>query len=303
LGFSLIEVLVVLGIIGVVLALLMPIFAMGRESARAVSCRNNMKQMGISLHVYQSTHERFPIGFIAQPGSDPLNTDPGWGWTAMLLPHLEQSGLYSGLDFRRSIVSTAMLTAGRTTLRTLVCPADRAAGEFTVTSEDGKPMGSASTTSYTGCYGAGGDIEREPGRGNGFFVRNRALQLDDFGDGLSNTIAVGERAAMLTKSTWVGAFNGAVCRITPGGPSRSRKLGQGGVQVLARIGDKPLNDPNSDPDDFFSPHPDGINFLMGDGAVRFVRFSVDRATLRAMATRNGDELLVEAKRQVSAKNP
>jgi prepilin-type processing-associated H-X9-DG protein len=73
--------------------------------------------------------------------------------------------------------------------------------------------------------------------------------------------------------------------------------------VLAHVGDKPLNSNDSDPDNFFSPHADGANFLMGDGAVRFVRLSIAPATLRALASRNGDDLVNETKRSPAARNP
>ncbi len=131
----------------------------------------------------------------------------------------------------------------------------------------------------------------QPQRGNGFFVRNRGFTLDDFEDGLSNTFAIGERAATHTKTAWVGAIDGADCRISPGATSHSREISRGAVQVLAHIGDKPLNSLDSNPDEFFSPHVGGVHFLMGDCAVRFVRSAISQATLRAHATRNGDELI------------
>jgi prepilin-type N-terminal cleavage/methylation domain-containing protein len=295
-GFSLIELLVVFAIAGVILALLMPALTGGRETARTVSCRNNMKQIGLGLHTYQFFQERFPMGFVAWKNDDPLKTDPGWGWSSMFLSHMEGSSVFSAIDFKRSIGSSVSQTAAVVNLRTFVCPSDRGAGDFNATTEDGKFLGTLATTSYAGNYGSGGDVASQPGRGNGFFVRNRAFALDDFQDGLSNTFAVGERAAFHTKTSWNGAVDGAVCRITPGAPSRSKKIGRGAVQVLAHIGDKPLNSPDSDPDEFFSGHQGGVHFIMGDGAVRFVRSSIHQATLRAHASRNGGELISDGKR-------
>ncbi len=294
-GFSVIELLVVVGIIGVVLALLMPSITGGRDSARSVTCRNNMKQVGLALHTYQSFQERFPMGYVAWKNDDPLKTDPGWGWSAMFLPHMESSSVFSAIDFARPVANAVGVTVGAVHLRTYVCPSDRAAGDFNVTTEDGKFLGTLGTTSYVGCYGSGGDVAGQPGKGNGFFVRNRAFTFDDFEDGLSNTFAVGERAALHTKTSWMGAVDGAVCRITPGAPSRSRQIGRGAVQVLAHIGDRPLNSLDSDPDEFFSGHKGGAHFLMGDGAVRFVRSTIHQATLRALASRNGGELFSEVK--------
>ena len=290
-GFSLIELLMVVGIILIILALLMPALAGGRDAARSVACRNNLKQIGLALHVYQNLHEKFPIGYVARKNPDPLKSDPGWGWQVRILPHMEQSSVYGLVDFSRSIADSALLTVSITRFSCYVCPADRETGEFTLTTADGKKIGSATTSSYVGCYGAGGDITNDPGGGNGFFVRNKAFALDNFQDGLSSTFAVGERAALFTKSTWAGVIETAACRITPGAPTRSRKVGLGAVQILARVGDKPLNSPDSDPEDFFSPHVGGGHFLMGDGSVRFVRKTIRQEMFRAYATRAGGEMI------------
>ncbi len=292
-GFSLIELLVVLGIICVVLALLMPAITGGRENANAASCRNKMKQIGLALHIFQYFLERFPMGYVARKTADPLKTDPGWAWSTMILVHMEQNPLYRTIDFNRPTDSPANARIGATDLNVFGCPSDRGTASFTVMTEDGKALGTHSPASYAGNYGSGGDVAGQPGTGNGFFVRNRCFTLDDFEDGLSNTFAVGERAALHTKTSWIGAVEGAACRITPGAPSRSRQVGRGAAQVLAHIGDKPLNSLDSGPDDFFSPHVGGGHFLMGDGAVRFVRSTINQATLRAHASRNGDELISE----------
>jgi prepilin-type N-terminal cleavage/methylation domain-containing protein len=294
-GFSLIELLVVLGIGFVILALLMPAITGGRETANAASCRNTMKQLGLALHLYQNAQERFPMGYVAWKSDDPLKTDPGWAWPAMILPHLEQNPMHRTIDFNGSLDTAAGLRIGATTLRAFKCASDRAAVNFRATTETGETVATLAPMSYAGNYGSGGDVAGQPGRGNGFFVRNRCFVLDDFEDGLSNTIAVGERATMHTKTTWAGAFDGAVCRITPGASSQSKKIGRGAVQVLAHVGDKPLNSLDSDPDEFFSPHVGGVHFLMGDGAVRFIRSTISQATLRAHASRNGVELISDAK--------
>jgi type II secretory pathway pseudopilin PulG len=297
-GFGLIESLVVVVIAAVVLALLLPAMTAGREASRSMACRNVLRQMGLALHTYQNYQERFPMGFVAWKGDNPLKTDPGWAWGAIILPELDCENLHKSLDFQ---VSISMGVAGAQTapiikLDRFLCPSDRGGGGFAATSEDGKIFGTFGATSYAGNYGSGGDVAARPGEGNGFFVRNRCFALDDFEDGLSNTFAIGERAAMHTKTAWVGAIDGAVCRITPGAPSRSKMIGRGAVQVLAHIGDKPLNSLDSELDEFFSPHLGGVHFLMGDGAVRFFRSTINHATLRAHATRNGDELISDGKR-------
>jgi hypothetical protein len=89
----------------------------------------------------------------------------------------------------------------------------------------------------------------------------------------------------------MGVIEDGVCTITPGGPSRSRAIGRGAVQVLAHATAKKLNGTDSDPDEFYSGHPGGLLFLMGDAGVRFVRTSIHPAVYQAQATRNGGEVI------------
>ena len=98
-GFTLIELLVVIAIIAVLIALLLPAVQAAREAARRAGCASNMRQMGLALHNYQIAHDSFPMGYVAQSDTDPYDTSPGWGWAAMILPHLEQSSLFDSANF------------------------------------------------------------------------------------------------------------------------------------------------------------------------------------------------------------
>jgi prepilin-type N-terminal cleavage/methylation domain-containing protein len=92
-GFTLIELLVVISIIGVLIALLLPAVQMAREAARRSQCVNNLKQMGIALHSYHGTHQVFPPGYVSNYDTSGNDTGPGWGWSAMFLPSMEQKPL------------------------------------------------------------------------------------------------------------------------------------------------------------------------------------------------------------------
>ncbi|MFH1266358.1 MAG: DUF1559 domain-containing protein, partial [Planctomycetota bacterium] len=88
-GITIIELLVVVGIIGVLIALLLPAVQAAREAARRAQCADRVRQLGLALHLHHTAYGYLPSGWVA---SKP-NGDPGWGWGAMLLPLLEQEAL------------------------------------------------------------------------------------------------------------------------------------------------------------------------------------------------------------------
>src|SRR5262249_52927656 len=138
------------------------------------------------------------------PG-DPTDTDPGWGWAALLLPHLERDDLFRQFDLRVPTRDPRYEQLRTTVLPMFVCPSDWGAGVYTMVSDLGQPMGQAATNSYAACYGSGRYIALQSDRGNGLFFRNSRIRFADITDGSSNTVAIGERAALLTRTPWVGA--------------------------------------------------------------------------------------------------
>ena len=101
-GFTLIELLVVIAIIAVLIALLLPAVQAAREAARRSQCVNNLKQLGLAMHNYESTHQSFPLGGNNGPGGPTTYDNRYWGaWSTqtMLLPYMEQTAIYQAINF------------------------------------------------------------------------------------------------------------------------------------------------------------------------------------------------------------
>lgn len=100
-GFTLVELLVVIAIIGVLVGLLLPAVQAAREAARRMSCSNNLKQIGLAFHNYESTFQTLPpggLGWINDDAPDAKKDDDGYGFLCFLLPYIEQQALYDQVD-------------------------------------------------------------------------------------------------------------------------------------------------------------------------------------------------------------
>jgi hypothetical protein len=169
------------------------------------------------------------------------------------------------------------------------CPTDAYAGLFVVNDELNAPVGDAWTNSYAACFGSFGLINVDPDNGSGLFQRNSHRRMRDCIDGTTNTLAIGERGAILTKTPWAGVMTGGTCRTRPGAPVYTAATEKAPAMVLARIGNRYINDPYSEPYDFFSPHHRVAYFVFADGSVHGISSDVDLAVLHALATRDGNE--------------
>src|SRR5438094_479446 len=95
-GFTLVELLVVIAVIGTLIGLLLPAVQKTREAASRLKCKNNLRQIGLALHNYHDRAGVFPPGYASLVGPNGPADDrgPGWGWAAFILPELEQDNLY-----------------------------------------------------------------------------------------------------------------------------------------------------------------------------------------------------------------
>lgn len=299
-GFTLIELLVVISIIGILIGLLLPAVQAAREAARKAQCQNNLHQIGIALHAYESSWGAFPMGYQAWPNANPLMTSPGWGWGTAILAQMEARPVFDAINIGLPVENPANQTGRLVEFKNFICPSDRETGRFFVSRSDGTPIAEAYTNSYAGNYGSGGtraqapvmgNIARYPKNGTGVFVCDKSFRVSDIRDGLSQTFAIGERSSGLTQAPWAGVMSGSVLALSHRAPTMNRTVEPGGTQVLARAGPEPLNSTVTDTADFLSLHPGGAQFLMCDGSVKFIRQGINMGIYQALATRKGNEVV------------
>lgn len=154
-AFTLVELLVVIAIMGILVALLLPAVQAAREAARRNACTNNLKQLGLALHNYESAQRRLPPGYSsgslatpAEPLRDPNTWDapPGWGWTAHLLDYLEQGTMAGAIDFAQPIWHPQHEAIIRQQPTVLLCPSSSGPRDpFFVADAAGEPLTIAGT--------------------------------------------------------------------------------------------------------------------------------------------------------------
>jgi prepilin-type processing-associated H-X9-DG protein/prepilin-type N-terminal cleavage/methylation domain-containing protein len=293
LAFTLIELLVVISIIGVLIALLLPAVQAARESARRTQCVNNLKQLGVAMHTYESASRCFPPGYVSNFDTSGADTGPGWGWAAMLLPQFEQKPLFDAINFNLAIEDVSNSTSRLTRMSVFLCPSDSAPSAWWAVTRD--PSGvtlqnicQVAMANYIGMYGTS-----DPGiDGDGIFFRDSNIGIPNITDGTTQTIAAGERADALGMATWVGSVTGtSLFPSTDDGVGAPRLEFAPGMILGHAGGNVGPGNPRGEVNQFYSQHPGGVNFLFADGHVAFLKTTMNYQVFRALATRAGGEAI------------
>jgi prepilin-type N-terminal cleavage/methylation domain-containing protein/prepilin-type processing-associated H-X9-DG protein len=286
-GFTLIELLVVIAIIGVLIALLLPAVQSAREAARRAQCTNNLKQIALAAHNYESANGSFPIG-------SPLIWDPSFKYFTesqstfvSMANFLEQQSIWNAMNFNRSVYTEPNRTVYATGVATLWCPSD---GDIGRTYDYGPYLGPmhlvVKFTSYAGCTGTffpevllywSAQSTSDPyfiiltSQINGLYTYNRPRRIADITDGTSNTLMYGERANGLFPAAerncwdwWGDAVTADTLFTTLYPINPFRKI----PEVSEEYSDSYVAAPSSF-------HPGGANFAFCDGSVRFIKDSIN----------------------------
>lgn len=305
-AFTLVELLVVIAIIGVLVGLLLPAVQAARESARRMQCGNNLKQIGLATHNYESTYKCLPAG----------RTSRGLSSHAALAPFLEQNNAAEQIDFTAPWNGAENAVARTLKVASFLCPSDP---------QSNNPLDWGGTT-YRGNQGSGilwGLSPQDPADPNfampapdGVFFLNSFLRFRDIGDGLSNTVAFSEHNQ--------GDFSNAISsksdtfwpKTTPANADKAYQQCEAidpsdlQYQRVSNVGAPWIYGYHSNTIYFHvsppnkrscmfppgrigttakSSHPAGVLIAKCDGSVTFVTDSIDLAIWRALGTRFGKD--------------
>ena len=325
-GLTLIEVLVVIGIIAMLAALVLPAVQSAREAARRMQCASNLRQLGLALQHYHDVNLTYPPR--SSTGGRPPNVHPGfYSVHARILLYLEQVPLYSAINFEVGTVPletmamvgplpgyegaiAANMTAASTGVRVFLCPSDP--GPW--------PVAGCNYRGNTGVGPEGYTFAEFRDSGNGLLPEVERVSMASVPDGLSHTAAFSERIRGSGQKHLPDPSHDYFA-LYAGAKSADQLLL--GCRAAARAGSMSFVDggrwwfwtgrertlynhaqtPNGPVADCLTPnwitgygmatarsfHPGGVNLAMGDGSVRFASERIDQAVWRGLGSRNGHE--------------
>ena len=326
-GFTLVELLVVITIIGVLVALLLPAVQASRQAAKRMSCSNSLKQLALGMHNYHDTNGSLPPLYIG-----PSQAEGALSWTVHLWPFVEQQPLFNEFEKLQRLsggpalldsdvyYATAGLTVGIGQISTYLCPAD-SVGQVMHSTTD--TFGSGLTGDFVSLnYKAstGTDIDGTDTVNNGMFQAVRGLRFDDARDGASNVFLLSEVARTgADPKRFIGyAVTGSVKRL-----SQRPTFPVADPCVEHHDGDHYLGNATNRQGSYFhhglphyssfqaanlpngpscyesasisavaasSQHPGGAMHALGDGSVRYVSSDMDRVAYNRFGARDDGEL-------------
>jgi prepilin-type N-terminal cleavage/methylation domain-containing protein len=308
-GFTLVELMVVVAVVGLLMAMLLPAVQQAREAGRRSACINNLRQIGTAIHMYHDAHEAFPPGGVS-PGPC-CSVESYTTWTIQILPFLDQKQWYEAYDQRETNESPANGKLRETFMPVYSCPSD-VLRNVPIVPETG-PARDMRIKYMPGSYrGVGGRSDgvtgwwdnnprhkKLPRRWRGVFhVVDAKLRPETFAqvtDGLSNTLMVGEYSTRPSKA--IGKTAGGMTRrtfwaYTYGSYNRSDAIPEsrtllGDYDRCTRLGGQGDFEPCNRA--WGSLHNELLNFLLCDGSVHTFPLNIDTKVFAHSATIAGKE--------------
>ncbi len=291
-GFTLIEMLVVITIIAILVALLLPAVQQAREAARRTQCKNNLVQLSIALHNYQSSFNCLPPGVVNETG--PIqNVEEGYhmSWLVQTLPMMDQRPLFQQIDFAQSVYDINNAGVRVTRITSLMCPSDPGTWPRTVQIR----------SNYAGVTG-GDDVPVDTDN-NGLFFLNSSISYKQIRDGASNTFMVGERRADDINNTDLGWMSGTsatlrntavAINISAGRWGRpNTRSAATGYETGSSETDADSPGPEFATGGFSSPHTGGFQVVLADGSVRFISENIVLDVYRNLGNREDGAMMSE----------
>ena len=292
-GFTLVELLVAIAIIGILIGILLPAVQQVRESARRTQCLNNLRQIGLAVQNYESAHKQIPPSRAA---------DGFLTWPVLLMPFLEFNHLFQQFDTKAqySVQDPSIVVEG---MQVMICPSRRTGIPISLGETNGSLSGAVGD--YAGNAGSDAHLaesvwalfenEVDGVFNSGFLRDNRVVNFrltgpvrgrygfGDVTDGLSNTLFVGEKFVSPDRLGEPGG-NGDGCIYNGDEPSTFMRLAGGDFLRLASspndgtvVGDFPI---------FGSAHPGTVGFVFGDGSTHSLEVNIDGDVLAKLSARN-----------------
>jgi prepilin-type N-terminal cleavage/methylation domain-containing protein/prepilin-type processing-associated H-X9-DG protein len=298
-AFTLIELLVVIAIIAVLIGLLLPAVQKVREAAARMSCQNNLKQIGLGLHNYQTQNGYFPPGALRSPATGTVGpfyqklgvtaNGVNHSWTIFVLPYVEQDNLYRQYNLNADWASAANAAVRSTPVKTFVCPSVPGGLNRVYPTTNAAPGDYAPNNAYSSTLESAGLVDVSVDR-NGVLQVNATWSVPEILDGTSNTILVSEDAGRPDR--WqAGKLIKVNGQLDGGWADHNNEFIVHGFTADGNTTPGPCHTNCTNDNEVYSFHSGGANHVMADGSVRFISASMNIREFVKLVTRSGQEVI------------